>query len=52
MEPFLATKLALVAEGFTQKTGINYSTTFSLVTPYDYICTILSVITIHNMDIT
>lgn len=41
-----------VAKGFTQKTGINYSKTFSLVACYDSICTILSVITIQDMDIT
>jgi hypothetical protein len=52
MEPFPATKLALVAKGFTQKTGINYSKIFSLVARYDSICTILSVITIQDMDIT
>jgi hypothetical protein len=52
MEPFPATKLALVANGFTQKTGINYSKTFSFVACYDSICTILSVITIPDMEIT
>lgn len=45
-------KARLVAKGFSQKSGIDYSETFSPVVRYDSVRTVLSLAAIHNMEIT
>lgn len=44
-------KVQLVAEGFTQKEGLDYKKTFSLVVKFNSIRTILSIVATEDMDI-
>ncbi len=44
-------KAWLVAKGFTQKEGLDYKKTFSLVVKFDSIKTILSIVAAEDMDI-
>ncbi len=45
-------KAQLVAKGFTQKEGLDYKKTFSLLVKFDSIRTILFIVVVEDMDIT
>ena len=44
-------KVKLIAKGFTQKEGIDYTETFSLVSKKDYLCVILALVAHFDIEL-